>query len=190
MITESRPSLIRIGAFALMTWGIAIPGAGAALSGGSLDPTSIPKYVTPLVIPPVMPPVAQSDTRDDYEIAVRQFQQQILPPGLPPTTVWGYGSVADPATFNYPAFTIEAQVDRPVQVKWVNGLVDGAGNYLPHLLAVDPTLHWANPPGGIDGRDSTPSFSSTPGPYTGPVPLHAERSGPRRPTPSEPRPRP
>src|SRR6185369_10117308 len=118
-----------------------------------------------------MPPVAQSDTRDDYEIAVRQFQQQILPPGLPPTTVWGYGSVADPATFNYPAFTIEAQVDRPVQVKWVNGLVDGAGNYLPHLLAVDPTLHWANPPGGIDGRDSTPSFSSTPGPYTGPVPL-------------------
>jgi bilirubin oxidase len=118
-----------------------------------------------------MPPVSQSETGDDYEIAVRQFQQQILPPDLPPTTVWGYGSVADPSTFNYPAFTIEAQVDRPVQVKWVNGLVDASGNYLPHLLAVDPTLHWANPPGGTDGRDSTPDFNTTPGPYTGPVPI-------------------
>lgn len=41
---------------------------------------------------------------DYYEIAVRQFQQQILPPGMPPTTVWSYGSC------NYPAFTIEAMM--------------------------------------------------------------------------------
>ena len=26
-----------------------------------------------------------------------------------------------------------------------------SGNYLPHLLPVDPTLHWANPPGGTTG---------------------------------------
>src|SRR5512134_1419799 len=106
MITKPRRrTLIRIGTVSLVASGIAISGAWAALPGGSLDPTSITKYVTPLVIPPVMPPVAQSATRDDYEIAVRQFQQQILPPGLPPTTVWSYGSVADPSTFNYPAFT-------------------------------------------------------------------------------------
>lgn len=28
--------------------------------GGTLDPTTVPKYVTPLVIPPVMPPSAAS----------------------------------------------------------------------------------------------------------------------------------
>jgi hypothetical protein len=89
-------------------------GASAALPGGSLDPASIAKYASPLVVPPAMPPVTQSATSDYYEIAVRQFEQQILPSDLPPTTVWGYGSVADPSTFNYPAFTIEAQVGRPV----------------------------------------------------------------------------
>ena len=36
-----------------------------------------------------------------------------------------------------------------MRVKWVNDLVDEHGNYLPHLLPVDQTLHWANPPGGI-----------------------------------------
>jgi FtsP/CotA-like multicopper oxidase with cupredoxin domain len=56
-------------------------------------------------------------------------------------------------------------------VKWINDLKDANGNYLPHLLAVDPTLHWANPPGGTDERDKRPTFTSTPGPYTGPVPI-------------------
>jgi spore coat protein A len=36
---------------------------------------------------------------------------------------------------------------------------------------VDPTLHWANSPGGADGRDRRPEFLKTPGPYTGPVPI-------------------
>jgi FtsP/CotA-like multicopper oxidase with cupredoxin domain len=61
--------------------------------------------------------------------------------------------------------------NRPVRVKWINELMDANGHYLPHLLPVDPTLHWANPPGGLDGRDARPVFSSTPGPYTGPVPI-------------------
>ena len=146
--------------------------AAAAIPGGTLDPTTIPKYVMPLVIPPVMPGAPVKDRSIDYyEIAVRQFVQQILPPGMPATTVWGYGSVPDPGTFTYPAFTIEATVDRPVRVKWINGLVDGSGRYLPHLLPVDPTLHWANPLGGAPGRDMRPDFETTPGPYTGPVPI-------------------
>jgi spore coat protein A len=147
-------------------------GLAEPLPGGTLDPTSIPKYVEPLVIPPAMPraSVLAGDI-DYYEIAVRQFEQQILPAPLPATKVWSYGSVNHPGTFNYPAFTIEAQVDRPVRVKWINGLVDESGNYLPHLLPVDPTLHWANPPGGDDGRDMHGMFDTTPGPYTGPVPI-------------------
>jgi hypothetical protein len=65
----------------------------------------------------------------------------------------------------------DVQWNRPVRVKWVNELVDAHGNYLPHLLPVDPTLHWANPPGGTAGRDTRPTFDTTPGPYTGPVPI-------------------
>jgi spore coat protein A len=53
----------------------------------------------------------------------------------------------------------------------VNGLVDRNGDFLSHLLPVDPAPHWANPPGGVAGRDSRPAFASTPGPYTGPVPI-------------------
>ena len=56
-------------------------------------------------------------------------------------------------------------------MKWINELVDATGKFLPHLLPVDQTLHWANPPGDIMGRDTRPSFDVTPGPYTGPVPM-------------------
>jgi spore coat protein A, manganese oxidase len=148
----------------------------AQIPGGSLEPTIIPKYVTPLINPPAMPQTfvrGMPRNIDYYEIAVRQFDQQILPSsmGLPQTSVWSYGSINHPATFNYPAFSIEANYKMPVRVKWINDLVDGSGNYLPHLLPVDPTLHWANPPGGEAGRDMRPEFESTPGPYTGPVPI-------------------
>jgi spore coat protein A len=135
----------------------------------------------PLIIPPAMPKtggVQQERVVDYYEIAVRQFQQQILPlkdingNTLNPTTVWSYGSVNHPGTFNYPAFTIEAKFNRPVRVKWINDLKDPVtGKFLPHILPVDPTLHWANPPGGTTGRDMRPTFESTPGSYTGPVPI-------------------
>src|SRR6185369_4972149 len=77
-------------------------------------------------------------------------------------------SVNHPGSFNYPAFTLEAKVNTPLRVKWINDLVDESGDYLPHLLAVDPTLHWANPPGP---RDMRPEFKKTPGAYRGPVPL-------------------
>ncbi len=151
---------------------VRFPGAAWALPllQGSLNPADIPKYTTPLVIPPPLPATSRGAV-DYYEIAVRQFQQQILPPGMPMTTVWSYGSVNHPGTFNYPAFTIEATYRRPTRIKWINGLVDANGGFLPHLLPVDPTLHWANPPGGADGRDMRPTFTSTPGPYTGPVPI-------------------
>jgi hypothetical protein len=74
------------------------------------------------------------------------------------TTVWSYGSIKQRSTIKYPAFTIEAKVDRPVRVQWVNNLVNGSNNLLPHLLPVDPTLHWATPRGGADGRDMRPEF--------------------------------
>ena len=155
--------------------------AHAQIAGGTLDPLSVPKYQTPMLIPPVMPKAGTVKLRggknaDYYEISMKQFPQQILPEGLPATTVWGYGAVAADSKrglllHNAPSLTIEADHGRPVQVKWINDLKDGSGNYLPHLLPVDQTLHWANPPGGTAGRDTRPTFTSTPAPYTGPVPI-------------------
>jgi FtsP/CotA-like multicopper oxidase with cupredoxin domain len=154
-----------------------------ALAGGSLNPATISKYATPLLIPPVMPKAASIRNKagkptDYYEISMRQITQQILPVGLPATTVWGYGSVNGAGSrnalllHNAPSLTIEANWSRPVRVKWINDLVDADdGNYLPHLLPVDPTLHWANPPGGEQGRDTRPTFSEKPRRYTGPVPI-------------------
>lgn len=147
----------------------------------TLDPATIPKYQASLLIPPVMPragTITQSmgKTIDYYEISMRQFQQQVLPPGLPRTTVWGYGAVQSGSkrgllVHNAPSLTIEARWNRPVRVKWINDLKDASGNYLPHLLPVDPTLHWANPPGGLMHRDHRPRHEMTPEPYTGPVPI-------------------
>ena len=67
--------------------------AFGAIPGGTLDPKTISKYQMPLIIPPAMPRTAKIKVKgeknvDYYEIAVRQFQQQILPTGMPQTTVW------------------------------------------------------------------------------------------------------
>jgi spore coat protein A, manganese oxidase len=152
-----------------------------AIPGGTLDPAAVPKFVTPLLIPPVMPKAGtikdkMGENIDYYEISVKQFDQQILPAGFPATTVWGYGAVASKSKrglllHNAPSLTIEADWKTPVRVKWINDLKDASGNYLPHLFPVDPTLHWANPPGGTADRDTRPIFTDTPGAYTGPVPM-------------------
>jgi FtsP/CotA-like multicopper oxidase with cupredoxin domain len=153
----------------------------AQIPGGTLDPATVAKFRTPMLIPPVMPKagtISQPGGQpiDYYEISMKQITQQILPAGLPATTVWGYGAKAAQSNrglliHHAPSLTIEARHNRPVRVKWINELVDGNGNYRPHLLPVDQTLHWANPPGGTDGRDTRPTFTETPGRYTGPVPI-------------------
>ncbi|MET0068065.1 MAG: multicopper oxidase [Candidatus Thiodiazotropha sp.] len=179
---------------------------------GTIDGATVSKYVSPLVVPPVMPGSGQvtawlpknngklkEKEIDYYEIAVRQFQQQILPSvdGFNPTTVWSYGAntdkdpdgsartVAEGGSFFYPSFTLEAKQNKPLRVRWINDLVDANGNYLPHLLPVDQTLHWANP-----GQDCRPDLLELgPGPlrtdcrgqsgepYSGPVPMVAHLHG-------------
>ncbi|PNU21849.1 copper oxidase [Geothermobacter hydrogeniphilus] len=199
----------------MMTMSLLIFGATtghtAPVPGGTLDPTTIPKYVQPLVIPPVMPPSSVQPTDPTtgqptsvnarYNISVRQFRQQILPGGIwntvndrndqfGATTLWSYGPDEDKpapgyvapaplgtpgATFNYPAFTVENNSNAPTTVRWINGLVDEQGNYLPHLFKVDQTLHWANPTNaGCANAAKIPQTdcrTSNPAPYTGPVPI-------------------
>ena len=128
--------------------------------------------MTPLLIPPVMPRAATitmpgGKPGDYYEISMKQFAQQILPAGLPATTVglWGRhraskGAAAPQRALAHHRVDLEAagadQVDQRPQGR--------SGNYLPHLLPVDQTLHWANPPGGTADRDSRPTFTRRPVP--------------------------
>jgi len=118
-----------------------------------LDPATIPKFVNELVVPPeyeptvVKHPITGKVQSHDYEVTVSQFKQQILPTGFPETTVWGYGGkVRIPETgeiipdFRFtPGATFEAKRNIPINVQWVNNLIE------PHPLAVDPTIHWADP---------------------------------------------
>jgi FtsP/CotA-like multicopper oxidase with cupredoxin domain len=164
--------------------------AYAQIAGGSLDPTMVPKYRMPLVKPPAMSGVFQK-SKTKFNIALRQFTQPILPPSGPgwtypgDTTVWSYGPFNDPRTvfeggeYFYPAFTLENRYNVPTQIRWVNDLKDNRNNFLPHILPVDPALHWANP---IGRRDTRPNPTDDPtywdhryidqdGRYTGPVPM-------------------
>ena len=166
--------------------------AYAAIPGGTLDPVTIPKYVTPLLIPPVMPKagtiVQPGKNIDYYEISVRQIQEQILPAGYPTTTVWGYGSVNGAGSknplliHNAPSLTIEAAAGKPTRIKWINELTDANGDYLPHILPVDPTLHWANPGGGLAERDMRPDFTGKsyvpPDQFTDPDTQYTDYQGP------------
>ncbi len=171
---------LTLGLSILVAYAFNIQQLSAQIPGGTLDPSDVDKYVLPLIKPPAMPGKSNKN-KDKYKIAVRQFEQRILPPPHPVTTVWSYGSIDHPGsavdpvtgeltggTFNYPAFTIEATADKDVQVIWKNDLVDDMGNFLPHIVPVDQTLHWANPPGGVAGRDMR---GTDPTRYLGPVPI-------------------
>ena len=162
------------------------PDAGAdAGPPGILDPTTIQQFVEPLVVPPVLPPDSRTAERTEYRIAARRFQQQMLPDGLPATTVFGYGRDSDPlpgdgraSSFHTPAFTIEARSGEVVRVTWVNRLVDEEGAFLQHILPIDTSLHWANPP---DPEMDNETFE----PYFGPVPIVTHLHGSRVPSNSD-----
>lgn len=126
----------------------------AAEATPSLDPGTQPRFVNPLPNPLdpsfVFEPTTPGGSH--YEIGVHQFEQALGlrdPATGDPlmTTVWGYGSVAQPAT--YPGRTFVVRRDQPITVHWTNELV-AAGTPLPHLLPIDSTVHWAlmdaNPP--------------------------------------------
>ncbi len=132
-----------------------------------LNPNSIPQWTNQLTEPP--PVYAAGNITDasgklirqDYNVSITQFQQQLLPTinsagqptGFGKTTVWGFeGQAKDAVTGenlgvvqSTPGCTFEAIQGVPVRVKWINDLVDASGNPLPSLFAVDPTIHWANP---------------------------------------------
>ena len=113
----------------------------------SLDPLSQTRFVNALPNPLdpsfVFRPTTPGGSH--YEIGVHQFEQTLglrdPATGAPLlTTVWGYGNAAQPPT--YPGRTFVVRRDQQITVRWTNDLTSG-GTPLPHLLPIDPTVHWA-----------------------------------------------
>ncbi len=100
---------------------------------GSKPGITFIKYADPLLIIQVMPPAGMTN---QYRIAMQQFTQKIHR-DLPPTALWGFGALGHPPSV--PGATIEAQINLPVKVRWINDLPP------THLLAaaVDHTIHGA-----------------------------------------------
>ncbi len=144
-----------------------------------LDPKTIPKYVNQLVAAiPVYEPTNVTDgsgnlVRQDYDINMTYFREQILPAGTPlvgspdgMTTVWGYqgkvrlldGTIL-PSFANSPSATFEATAGVPMNVTWRNNID------VPQFLPVDPTIIWADPANPTPGtmRIWQPPFPAFPG---------------------------
>ncbi|MEJ2240631.1 MAG: multicopper oxidase domain-containing protein [Candidatus Bathyarchaeota archaeon] len=124
-----------------------IPALSAPNGPKMLDPTSIPKYVNQITgAPPVyVPTIYNEGTENEYQeytVEMTKSNQQVLPPGYPKTTVWGYGGMTNLGYIvNSPGPSFEATRDIPIKVTWVNNI------HSQHLYTVDPTVHWANPNG-------------------------------------------
>ena len=159
-----------------------------------LDPSKIPQFVNQLDrAPSVFIPINITDNlgnlvRQEYTVSVSEFTQQMLPTvtsdgkptGFSSTKVWGYigeaknsitgetmGSVA-----STPGSTFEAIQGVPIQVKWVNNLVDASGKPLSYMLPVDPTLHWANPNNmPMDATRTMPAYPPGDAEVQTPVPI-------------------
>jgi spore coat protein A len=89
------------------------------------------KYVDPLPIPSHLQPIRKKG-RLEYKVSMMQFQQK-LHSQLPPATLWGFEG-------KYPGPVIEAAVNEPVTIEWINQLPE------QHLFEIDTKVHGAMPP--------------------------------------------
>ena len=143
---------------------------------GMLDPRSIPKYVTPLVIPPAMPRTSTIARQGRPEHRLLRDRRAPVPPAHPAAEHGPAGRPRSGATgrSTTPARSTTRR-SRSRRAGAGRSASSGStawstpnGEFLPHLLPVDQTLHWANPPGGAPGRDG---HGSDQAPYSGPVPI-------------------
>lgn len=116
-----------------------------------LDSSRIPKYKSELTIPPVFQPCCEFNSDRSkciltYDVDMVEIETQMLPEDFPTTRGYAYGGIVydeESCCGRYaasiPGPTFEANTDEEVLVRWHNKLDK------PHILPVDPTLHWANP---------------------------------------------
>jgi spore coat protein A len=106
-------------------------------------PVVLTPFVDELPRPAVaMPASTSADGTAQYRMSIIQTTQK-LHRDLPATTVWGFSDGHGPG--GYPGPTIEAKVEQPIDVTWVNDLRDGSGAFLQaHPLHVDSCPHGAS----------------------------------------------
>jgi spore coat protein A, manganese oxidase len=139
-----------------------------------LDPLRQRKFVNPL--PNTLAPgyifrptgTAPISGLPQYNVLVQRITQDagIVDPATGRrllTTMWGYGTSAQPAL--WPGYTFELRAGQTVKVRYANNLT---GITYPKDVPVDQTLHWADP---LNGGNPANRF------YTGPVPLVAHQHG-------------
>jgi spore coat protein A len=77
-----------------------------------------------------------------FSVKAGQTSAQVLGPGLPATTVWGYenfvGVVGQGVSSPGRSFVVQSGTS--ITVNWYNNLVDSTGKELPHLVGVDQTI--------------------------------------------------
>lgn len=148
---SSRRHVIRAGlsaaalaAFGPWPWTSRPARAAPYIPGVTLDPASIPQFLTPLPEPLAAP--FRFDLSGTPAIGMAQTSWQILPTG-PETVVWGYSGPAQAPGFpltTFPGRTFEVQAGQPLQVQWRNDLPVQPRPGSRHLLPVDTTVHLAD----------------------------------------------
>ncbi len=152
------------------TLGLAVGGllsTGAwAVVDGPIDPVvkNVPKYVIPLVIPPEMPkgakttepcPAGAKCPGTMYNIALRQFQQQILPGGIwnalngrtdlwKATTVWSYGAAADPIPMGFKLNGVQVQAPGVAPVPAAQSSFNYPSFTFENHAQQNSTVRWIN----------------------------------------------
>jgi spore coat protein A len=126
--------------------------APAVRTSRPLDPETLAQFETPLpIIPARTPDTTKFPGKDYYVVTAQQGVHDFglrhpdgseildLYSGQPiRTPAWGYDT-------SYLGPTIDARSNRPVVVKYVNDIRDGAGNLATaHLFTIDPTVDGAN----------------------------------------------
>jgi len=147
--------------------------APATTPQAPLDGTTVAKFVDRL------PTFAgrRVDGTVPLNVDMQEFQQKVLPesvykglksPFKDGTFLWGYN--INDAGPSWPGRTIEARQDTVTTVGYANSL---KSTVLQTLLAVDQTLHWADPLGitahnnCVNGPPLAPACTQ---PFTGPIP--------------------
>jgi FtsP/CotA-like multicopper oxidase with cupredoxin domain len=103
--------------------------------------SAIPQFVDPL---PALDAIVAGTSQ--IELQMTEFLAQVLPTGLPKTSVWGYLQTGQTTRASYLGPVIVATRGTPTEMKFVNNLGSTATtNVLAYRYSTDQTLHWADP---------------------------------------------